>query len=173
MFTVVESLSYILPKFAKTREPRDRHCVLWCTHKSYYIHNTIPLDNPKNHTVLPYITWGLIRDIKIKKEIQPEIKFEDKAEISQLTKIIGLPFRMSKIRERISMWTKHEERRKILVVKLIVESASENRKSESSNSSVGDELKFKSSKFITCGMDKGNRIEVENNAPNKDKEIIG
>ena len=55
------------------------------------------------------------------------------------------------------MWTNHEERRKILVVKLIVESASKNRKSESSNSSVRDELKFESSKFIMSGMDKARR----------------
>ena len=66
-----------------------------------------------------------------------------------------------------------KERRKILVVKLIVESASENRKSESSNSSIGDELKFESSRFIMSGMDKGNRIELENNMTNKDKKIIG
>ena len=49
------------------------------------------------------------------------------------------------------MWTNCEERRKILAVKLIVESASGNRKSESSNSSIGDELKFESSRFITSG----------------------
>ena len=71
------------------------------------------------------------------------------------------------------MQTNYEERRKILVVKLIVESASKNRKSESSNSSVGDELKFESSRFIMSGIDKGNRIELENNATNKDKKIIG
>ena len=55
------------------------------------------------------------------------------------------------------MQTNHEERRKILVVKLIVESASKNRKSESSDPSVGDELKFESSRFITSGMDKARR----------------
>ena len=47
-----------------------------------------------------------------------------------------------------------ERKKKILVVRLI---ASENRKSESSNSSLLDELKFESNKFITSGMDKGNR----------------
>ena len=47
-----------------------------------------------------------------------------------------------------------ERKKNILVVKLI---ASENRKSESSNSNVWDELKFESNKFITSGMDKGNR----------------
>ena len=76
MYTVVASLSYILPKCAKTREPKDEHCVLWCIHKSYYIHDPIPLDNPKNHTALSYITWGLIWDLTIKKEIPTEIKFE-------------------------------------------------------------------------------------------------
>ena len=71
------------------------------------------------------------------------------------------------------MLTNHEERRKILVVKLIVESASKNRKGESSNSSIGDMLKFKSSGFIASGMDKGNRIKLENSMTNKDKKIIG
>ena len=46
-----------------------------------------------------------------------------------------------------------QRKKKILVVKLI---ASENRKSESSNSSIWDELKFESNKFITSGTDKGN-----------------
>ena len=112
--------------------------------------NPIPLDNPKNHTALPYITWGLIWDLKIKKEIPTEIKSEE----SHLTNFTRLLFRISKIRERISTSTSCQERRKILVVKFIVESASENRKSESSNSSIRDELKFESSRFITSGMDK-------------------
>ena len=47
-----------------------------------------------------------------------------------------------------------KRKKKILVVKLI---ASENRRSESSNSSIWDELKFESNKFITSGMGKGNR----------------
>ena len=47
------SLNYILPKCAKTREPEDEHFVLQCT--SIYMAPT-PLDNPKNHTALPYIT---------------------------------------------------------------------------------------------------------------------
>ena len=47
-----------------------------------------------------------------------------------------------------------ERKKDILVVKLI---ASENRKSESSNSSMWDKLKFESNKFITPGMDKRNR----------------
>ena len=68
-------------------------------------------------------------------------------------------------------WTNHEERRKILVVKPIVESASVNRKSESSNSSIGDELKFESS--ITSGTDKGNSIKLENSMMNKEKKNIG
>ena len=71
------------------------------------------------------------------------------------------------------MQINHEERRKILVVKLIVESASKNRKSESTNSSIGNDLKFKSSRFIISGMDKRNRIELENSMTNKDKKIIG
>ena len=40
----------------KTRKPKEKHCVLWCTHISDYIHDPIPLDNLKNHTALLYIT---------------------------------------------------------------------------------------------------------------------
>ena len=56
------------------------------------------------------------------------------------------------------MHTTMERKNKILVVKLI---ASENRKSESSNSSIWDELKFESNKFIMSGMDKGNRKRMQ------------
>ena len=47
---------YIPPKCVKTREPEDKHCVLWCTYISDNIHDPISLDKPKNHTALPYIT---------------------------------------------------------------------------------------------------------------------
>ena len=50
-----------------------------------------------------------------------------------------------------------ERKKDILVVKLI---ASKNRKSESSNSSIWDELKFESNKFITSGMDKRNMMRM-------------
>ena len=70
------------------------------------------------------------------------------------------------------MWTNRKEKRKILVVKLIVESASKNRKSESSNSSISHELKFESSRFIMSGMDKRGMIKLEDNMTNKDKKII-
>ena len=50
------SFSYILPKHVKTREPKDEHCVSQCTYISDNICDPIPLDNPKNHTALPYIT---------------------------------------------------------------------------------------------------------------------
>ena len=65
--------SYILPKCAKTREPEEEHCVLQCT----FICNTLPLDNSKtySHPALPYITWGLIQDSKIRKEESLELKF--------------------------------------------------------------------------------------------------
>ena len=36
--------------------PKDEHCVPQCTYISYHICNPIPLDYPKNHTALPYIT---------------------------------------------------------------------------------------------------------------------
>ena len=52
---MVASLSYILPKYTKTREHEDEHCVLHCTYIGYYVHDPISLDNPKNHTALPYI----------------------------------------------------------------------------------------------------------------------
>ena len=54
------SLSYIPPKCVKTREPQDKHCVSQCTYMSYYICDPIPLDNPKNHTALPYIAYAQI-----------------------------------------------------------------------------------------------------------------
>ena len=59
LYTVVMSSSYIPPKCAKTREPKDKHCVSWCTHISYTICNPISLDNLKNHTALPYITLDM------------------------------------------------------------------------------------------------------------------
>ena len=71
------------------------------------------------------------------------------------------------------MWINCEGKRKILVVKLIVESASKNRKSESSNSNIRDELKFESSRFIMSWMDRGNRIKLGNSMTNKDKKNIG
>ena len=68
LYTVVTFAYYILRKCAKTREPKDEHCVLWCTYTSNNIHDPIPLDNLKNHTTLPYITWGLIWDSKNKRK---------------------------------------------------------------------------------------------------------
>ena len=46
--------------------------------------DTLPLDNPKTHLhlALPYITWGLVKDSKNKKEGIPEFKQE--GEILQL-----------------------------------------------------------------------------------------
>ena len=60
------SFPYIPPKCTKTREPEDEHCLSWCTYTSYNIHDPIPLDNLKNHKAMPYITWGLIWDLKNK-----------------------------------------------------------------------------------------------------------
>ena len=51
----------------KTREPGDEQCVSWCTYTKDNIHDPIPLDNPKNHTALLYITWGLVWDLKNKE----------------------------------------------------------------------------------------------------------
>ena len=45
LYTVVASPSYIPPKCAKTREPKDEHCISWCTHISYNVCDPIPLDN--------------------------------------------------------------------------------------------------------------------------------
>ena len=75
LYTVVMSPSYIPPKCAKTREPEDEHCVSWCTHISYNICDPIPLDNLKNHTALPYITWGLIWDSKNRRKESLRLKF--------------------------------------------------------------------------------------------------
>ena len=90
---------------------------------------------------------------------------EVKPEKYQLTNFIGLPLRISKERESNFTQTSHQDRRKFLVVKVI---ASEDRKSESSDSSIWDELKFESRKFITSGMDKRKQ---EDNMTNKDKKI--
>ena len=56
LYTAVMSLSYIPPKCMKTREPKDKYCVLQCTYISDHIHDPIPLNNLNNHTALPYIT---------------------------------------------------------------------------------------------------------------------
>ena len=69
------SLSYILPKCAKTRKPKDEHCVLQCTYISCYICDPIPLDNLKNHTALLYIIWGLIQDTKNRKKESLKLNF--------------------------------------------------------------------------------------------------
>ena len=55
LYTVVIFTYYILPKCAKTREPKDEHCVSWCTYVRDNIHDPIPLDKLNNHTALPYI----------------------------------------------------------------------------------------------------------------------
>ena len=58
-------VSLILPKCAKTSEHKDECCV-------FAVHpctcDTLPLDNSKtySHPALPYITWGLIQDLKNK-----------------------------------------------------------------------------------------------------------
>ena len=44
----------------KTRELKDKHCVLQCTNTSKNICDPIPLDKPKNHTALPYITIDVV-----------------------------------------------------------------------------------------------------------------
>ena len=65
---VVTFTYYILPKCAKTMEPKDEHCVSWCTYTSDNISDPIPLDKLKNCTALPYITWGLTWDSKNKRK---------------------------------------------------------------------------------------------------------
>ena len=55
-YTVVAFFSYIPPKCAKTREHEDEHCVSRCPYTKDNICDPIPLDNPKNHKALPYIT---------------------------------------------------------------------------------------------------------------------
>ena len=65
--------SLIPPKHAKTRESKDKHCVSQCTNIHIYICDTLPLDNLKTHShlALPYITWGLIQDLKNKIQRDP------------------------------------------------------------------------------------------------------
>ena len=64
--------SLILPKHAKTREPKTS--VVYCSAPlCIYTCDTLPLDNPKTHPhlVLLYITWGLIWDLKNKIQRDP------------------------------------------------------------------------------------------------------
>ena len=63
---------YILPKCAKTREPKDEHCVLQCP--SINTCDPVPLDNLKNYTALQYITWGSSRISKIRQTEIPSNK---------------------------------------------------------------------------------------------------
>ena len=67
LYTVVMFTSYILPKCVKTREPADKHCVLWCSYIRDNICDPISLDKLKKHTALPYITWGLSGIPKIRE----------------------------------------------------------------------------------------------------------
>ena len=67
LYTVVTFTYYIPPKCVKTREPKDEHCVSWCTHTSNNICDPIPLEKLKNHTALSYITWGLSGIPKIRE----------------------------------------------------------------------------------------------------------
>ena len=85
LYTVVVSPSYILPKCAKTREPKDEHYASWGTHISYNICNPIPLDSLKNHTPLPYITCGLTGIPKI-GERNPKIKIFTR-QVSRISKL--------------------------------------------------------------------------------------
>ena len=78
LYTVVVSPSYILPKCVKTREPKDEHCVLWCSHISYNICDPIPLDNFKNCTALLYITQGLICNLKNRRREIPISKLGER-----------------------------------------------------------------------------------------------
>ena len=63
MYTVVTFTYYIPPKCVKTREPKDKHCVLWCIYIRENICDPIPLDNLKKHTALPYVTLGLYHNL--------------------------------------------------------------------------------------------------------------
>ena len=79
------------------------------------MHDPISLDNIKNHTALPYITWGLIQDLKTKEKRDPSYKM--------------LLDRHLRIRNQISKQEGKRRKKKILVRK-------------QSNSSIRDELKF-------------------------------
>ena len=136
-----------------------------------YICNPMSLENLRNLTVLPYITWRLILDSKIRRKESQGLRFftgqtsqisklrkrshsKWKPEKYQLTKFYQTAVKDFKSKRKQFHMDKLQRKKKILVVRLI---ASKNRKSKSSNSSIWDELKFESNKFITSGMDKGNR----------------
>ena len=44
----------------KTKEPKDKHCVLQCTYTSENIHDPVSLDTPKNNIALPYTTIDIV-----------------------------------------------------------------------------------------------------------------
>ena len=95
-----------------------------------YLHrsicDTLPLDNPKTylHLALPYITWGLIWDLKNK--IQREIPIEIFYELS------------------VSQFSKYKQWRKVLSLK----------KGKISNSQKKDNFafSFKNHQIQTSGM---------------------
>ena len=70
----------------KKRAQRQALCI--AVHLHPHICDTLPLDNPKihSHTALLYITWGLIWDLKIKKEIPIEAKI-----LSRIPKLRRIP----------------------------------------------------------------------------------
>ena len=68
LYTVVTFTYHIPRKCAKTRKPKDEHFVLQYNYVRDNKHDPIPPDKLKNHTALPYITWGLIWDTKIKRK---------------------------------------------------------------------------------------------------------
>ena len=93
--------------------------IVYCGAPLYYLCNPIPLDNPKNNTALPYITWGLIQDSKIKSKESLKLKSfsPDKKEVSleikdlrniNLTNFTRLLSRITKVKESNFMQTSCE-----------------------------------------------------------------
>ena len=83
------SLFWLTPEEERTQ--RQVLCI--AVHLYTYICDTLPLDNPKihSHTALPYITWGLVWYLKIKREVQDiKIKKEIPIEIKIFSEILKL-----------------------------------------------------------------------------------
>ena len=142
----------IPPKCAKTREPEDEHCVLQYTHTC----NTLPLDKCKtySHPALPYITWGLIWDSKIRREESLDLKFctRQVSGILKLRQKEEIPIEKNFFcKLLVSQLIKYKQQKKVFrleiqqVGKGLQFSGKDNTATsskESSNSSIWDELKF-------------------------------
>ena len=83
--------------------------------------DTLPLDNSKNysHPALPYITWGLIQDSKIKKKESLGLKFftRQASGILKLRQIEEIPIE-NFYELPVSQLPKYKQQKKVLRLKI-------------------------------------------------------